>query len=717
MKLARRALFICTFLSFVFFLEHQASANGCDQVYNQDGVALLKPDGSLVCLSDTTTEPHSPNGQQICEKAFDEDAKPYLTYHNDGSINPSPHFYCIDDPNAPANEESTLQYFDDENINPLALPVAGLPHNIPSPSYQPPGGGLCGNGFLDPGEQCDFGPNETENVPAYNPSTQDFYEDEVGNPITIIGNDDNLSNWCRTTCMLPTFGDGVVDFNFGETIGPNGEEMMLDPAEWMAEASLFRNDPMEYFAAFAPEDPQDPPYDPNDLPVCDIQTHMCVPQSLASFGSIVGCFDDSDCGHMECSGLQCLRVAGAGDDLCSEATAEEDCGHLECDNLACVAVAGEGDDLCGKDEDCWGKACSKKSATCTYVKIEPSSSTCSVDDDCVGIGPGGGGGGSGGGGGGGSGGGSNPPGDPYTNVGNVGIPYYPPVEPEDPCDNRGWQWCDETFGTCTASLSQFCNHPDTKCHIVCTDLYPHYKYWATNYQIYLSKALAMKAGEHVGGAIQLGGWKRYSRFNSNLVCDEESWDGHDDQEFADSVKAYYHNHGRTVDNESGGRKSLLGWSSIYPTCIEKRPDGYFNHRMWNMRTGIAYEPVPRCVLDTITEGLGTGSDCDQSWKTAQEKALTDFACVEALKDADFFCDTLCASDGYVMPYDEIVEDSKKQSLINKISEAIRVPPMDASWRGLKGNANVSLLSFFWVPTETGQFKLTLKFGMLLGPVL
>ena len=161
-----------------------AVADPCDPLFDADGAPLVKSDGSPVCESDITPAPHS----DTCIQAFNADEEPLLEYApGDATFNPAKLFYCPDDPVAEPYT-GTLQFLDDLDKNPLNLPVAGLPYNIPDPSYQVPGGGNCGNGFLDPGEECDFGPPETEGEHAFNMETGQPHQDENGSPIVIIGN-------------------------------------------------------------------------------------------------------------------------------------------------------------------------------------------------------------------------------------------------------------------------------------------------------------------------------------------------------------------------------------------------------------------------------------------------------------------------------------------------------------------------------------------------
>jgi hypothetical protein len=77
----------------------------------------------------------------------------------------------------------------------------------------------CGNGFRDPGEACDDGPNMSATVPdACRPGcmaplcgdgvvdVEDDEECDLG-----AANSDTLVNGCRTTCELAGCGDGVLD--------------------------------------------------------------------------------------------------------------------------------------------------------------------------------------------------------------------------------------------------------------------------------------------------------------------------------------------------------------------------------------------------------------------------------------------------------------------------------------------------------------------------
>ena len=64
--------------------------------------------------------------------------------------------------------------------------------------------------------------------------------------------DDGIPNWCRSNCVLPFFGDGVVDPSYGEASDGNGNEVSIanDP-QWIAFTTQFRDDPQTYSEQFA----------------------------------------------------------------------------------------------------------------------------------------------------------------------------------------------------------------------------------------------------------------------------------------------------------------------------------------------------------------------------------------------------------------------------------------------------------------------------------
>lgn len=80
------------------------------------------------------------------------------------------------------------------------------------------GGGLCGNGVLDPDEDCDDGPANSDTEPdACRTDCRDAQcNDGVLDPMhgeecDDGGNNGSDPNACRVTCMLPSCGDGTQD--------------------------------------------------------------------------------------------------------------------------------------------------------------------------------------------------------------------------------------------------------------------------------------------------------------------------------------------------------------------------------------------------------------------------------------------------------------------------------------------------------------------------
>lgn len=84
---------------------------------------------------------------------------------------------------------------------------------------QPDGamGPLCGDGTVDPGEDCDFGAGNSDSVP--NRCRLDCTEARCGDGVVDVdescddgpANSDTVPEACRTTCALASCGDGVVD--------------------------------------------------------------------------------------------------------------------------------------------------------------------------------------------------------------------------------------------------------------------------------------------------------------------------------------------------------------------------------------------------------------------------------------------------------------------------------------------------------------------------
>jgi cysteine-rich repeat protein len=80
------------------------------------------------------------------------------------------------------------------------------------------GGGLCGNGVLDPDEDCDDGPANSDTEPdacrtdCREAQCNDGVLDPMhGEECDDGGNNGSAPNACRVTCMLPSCGDGTQD--------------------------------------------------------------------------------------------------------------------------------------------------------------------------------------------------------------------------------------------------------------------------------------------------------------------------------------------------------------------------------------------------------------------------------------------------------------------------------------------------------------------------
>ena len=180
----------------------------------------------------------------------------------------------------------------------------------------------------------------------------------------------------------------------------------------------------------------------------------------------------------------------------------------------------------------------------------------------------------------------------------------------------------------------------------------------------------LKVGEHVGGGIRIPSWTATNRFNRAIVCDH--FDA-EDVSFDESLFAKYYNHGRRIyDNWSMSySESKAEWILEGPTCIEAGASSGYRIRRWII-SGLDAERgiIPKCILDSVT---GSG-DCDSDWEDRQFTAVTSRSCIAATGNADFFCDTLCASDGYGLPYNEI-----RNELANNVAAAmLQVPAVLAT---------------------------------------
>lgn len=96
----------------------------------------------------------------------------------------------------------------------------------------------CGNGVLEEGEECDDG-NGVDgdgcdadcliDVSVCGDGVESDDEECDDGP----GNSDRLPDRCRTTCRLPSCGDGVVDPNEGEECEPPGTLLCTSDCEWL----------------------------------------------------------------------------------------------------------------------------------------------------------------------------------------------------------------------------------------------------------------------------------------------------------------------------------------------------------------------------------------------------------------------------------------------------------------------------------------------------
>ncbi|TVQ98706.1 MAG: hypothetical protein EA398_13100 [Deltaproteobacteria bacterium] len=107
------------------------------------------------------------------------------------------------------------------------------PHTgtTPAPSSTRPPAAVCGNGILEPGEQCDDGADNSDVLPdrcrtnCRLPTCGDGVRDSGEECDDGALNSDVAPDRCRTNCTLPTCGDGVRDSGEECDLGEqNGEE-------------------------------------------------------------------------------------------------------------------------------------------------------------------------------------------------------------------------------------------------------------------------------------------------------------------------------------------------------------------------------------------------------------------------------------------------------------------------------------------------------------
>ncbi|MBN2121654.1 hypothetical protein JW721_01170 [Candidatus Micrarchaeota archaeon] len=218
--------------------------------------------------------------------------------------------------------------------------------------------GLCGNGQINAGEECDIGGALISGV-QYGAA-----------PDTCAM---GTSCWedckCHKGVVTPRCGDGYIS---GPKQGANeecdvggrlGSKVLPDTCPWPTHCS--------YICRCEEEE------------VDDGLHFECVEgKCMALDGEGDNdCIYDSQCWHYECQGEECVQVLFPGSDMC---IFSEDCleTHSECINEECVEVQGLGDDECSFDSDCIEYHLECVDEEC--VEVEGAGQDgCLFDSDCI----------------------------------------------------------------------------------------------------------------------------------------------------------------------------------------------------------------------------------------------------------------------------------------------------------------------------------------------